>query len=129
MAMTRSSGLNVGIGIAIAALTAIQNAAAQAPTLSVDPSRLPRLGTIDARFQSYNVEMVEVTGGRLSVTDGPFAESKEMISYAVYDVASKEEAVEWTSRFMKLHQDLWEGWEGAAEIFKALGPEDFAPPA
>ena len=25
---------------------------------------MPRLGTIDARFQSYNVEMVEVTGGR-----------------------------------------------------------------
>jgi Glycosyl hydrolase family 79, N-terminal domain len=52
------------MGIAIAALTAIQNAAAQAPALSVDPSRLPRLGTVDERFQSYNVEMVEVTGGR-----------------------------------------------------------------
>jgi hypothetical protein len=64
MAMTRSGGFKVGIGIAIAALTAIQQAVAQAPTLSVDPSRLPRLGTIDARFQSYNVEMVEVTGGR-----------------------------------------------------------------
>ena len=25
---------------------------------------MPRLGTIDVRFQSYNVEMVEVTGGR-----------------------------------------------------------------
>jgi hypothetical protein len=52
------------MGIAIAALTAIQNASAQAPALSVNPSRLPRLGTIDDRFQSYNVEMVEVTGGR-----------------------------------------------------------------
>ena len=62
--MTRSSGFKVGMGIAIAALTRSPNAAAQAPTLSVDPSRLPRLGTIDARFQSYNVEMVEVTGGR-----------------------------------------------------------------
>jgi hypothetical protein len=62
--MTRSSGFKVGMGIAIAALTGIQKAAAQAPTLSVDPSRLPRLGTVDARFQSYNVEMVEVTGGR-----------------------------------------------------------------
>jgi len=72
---------------------------------------------------------VEVSGGRLIVSDGPFAESKEMISYAVYDVASKEEAVEWTSRFMTLHQNLWEGWEGEAEILKALGPEDFAPPA
>ena len=72
---------------------------------------------------------VAVTGDQLSVTDGPFAESKEMISYAVYDVGSKEEAVEWTSRFMKLHQDLWEGWEGEAEVIKALGPEDFTPPA
>ena len=62
--MTRSSGFKVGIGIAIAALTALQQAVAQAPTLSIDPPRLPRLGTIDARFQSYNVEMVEVTGGR-----------------------------------------------------------------
>lgn len=61
--MTRSSGLEVGMGIVIAALTGLQTAA-QAPTLSVDPSRLPRLGTIDVRFQSYNVEMVEVTGGR-----------------------------------------------------------------
>ena len=62
--MTRSSGFKVGMGIAIAALAGSQQAAAQAPTLSVDPSRLPRLGTIDARFQSYNLEMVEVTGGR-----------------------------------------------------------------
>src|SRR5438034_11701324 len=64
MAMTRSSGFKVGMGIVIAALAGIQQVSAQAPTLSVDPSRLPRLGTIDERFQSYNVEMVEVTGGR-----------------------------------------------------------------
>ena len=62
--MTRSSGFKAGMGIVIAALAGIQQAAAQAPTLSVDPSRLPRLGAIDGRFQSYNVEMVEVTGGR-----------------------------------------------------------------
>ena len=62
--MTRSSGFKVGMGIAVAALAGSQQSAAQAPTLSVDPSRLPRVGTIDARFQSYNLEMVEVTGGR-----------------------------------------------------------------
>ena len=62
--MTRSSGFKVGMGIAVAALAGSQQAAAQAPTLSVDPSRLPRLGSIDERFQSYNLEMVEVTGGR-----------------------------------------------------------------
>ncbi len=64
MAKTRSSGFKVGVGIAVAALAGSQPAVAQAPALSVDPSRLPRLGTIDERFQSYNVEMVEVTGGR-----------------------------------------------------------------
>lgn len=30
----------------------------------VDPKELRAIGTIDARFQSYNIEMVEVTGGR-----------------------------------------------------------------
>ncbi len=29
-----------------------------------DPSSMPKVGTVDARFQSYNVEMVEVIGGR-----------------------------------------------------------------
>ncbi len=63
MAMTKSNRFKVGMGIAIAALVGIQKSDAQLPTLSVDPSRLPRLGMIDERFQSYNVEMVEVTGG------------------------------------------------------------------
>lgn len=62
--MPRSSGFKVGMGIVVVALAGSQKAAAQAPALFVDPSRLPRLGTIDERFQSYNLEMVEVTGGR-----------------------------------------------------------------
>jgi len=33
-------------------------------SISVNPSGMPRLGTVDARYQSYNIEMVEVTGGR-----------------------------------------------------------------
>jgi hypothetical protein len=71
---------------------------------------------------------VTVAGGELSVMDGPFAEAKEYISYAVYDVRSKEEAVEWTSRFMRLHADLWPGWEGECDVVKVMGPEDFGPP-
>src|ERR1700722_5998364 len=34
----------------------------EAPTLT--PSAMPRIGTVDPRFQSYNIEMVEITGGR-----------------------------------------------------------------
>jgi hypothetical protein len=33
-------------------------------TSSVDTARFARVGSVDERFQSYNVEMVEVTGGR-----------------------------------------------------------------
>jgi hypothetical protein len=72
---------------------------------------------------------VTVAGGELSVMDGPFAEAKEYISYAIYDVHSKEEAIEWAARFMRLHADRWPGWEGESEVVKIFGPEDFAPPA
>src|SRR4051794_41583501 len=55
---------------------------------------------------------VTVTGGELSVMDGPFAEAKEYISYAVFCLKKKKKAVEWASRFMPLHSDLWTGWQG-----------------
>jgi hypothetical protein len=71
---------------------------------------------------------VSLRAGALSVTDGPFTETKELISYALYDVRSKEEAVEWANRFLKLHRDLWPTWEGDAEVLKVFGPED-KPPA
>jgi hypothetical protein len=73
--------------------------------------------------------MVALADGRLSVTDGPFTEAKEMISYALYEVRSKEEVTEWTTRFIKLHRDLWPGWSGEGYIYRLFGPEDFAPPA
>lgn len=33
-------------------------------TVIIDPARLPKVGTVDPAFVSYNIEMVEVTGGR-----------------------------------------------------------------
>lgn len=36
---------------------------AQAPA-ALTPQSMPRVGTVDPRFQAYNIEMVEVTGGR-----------------------------------------------------------------
>jgi hypothetical protein len=42
---------------------------------------------------------VSFAGGAASVTDGPFAEAKELIGgYWMIEAASKEEAVEWASR-------------------------------
>ena len=36
---------------------------AGAQSVSLEPAKMQRIGTIDERFQSYNVEMLEVTGG------------------------------------------------------------------
>jgi hypothetical protein len=69
---------------------------------------------------------VALSDGKVSVTDGPFTESKELVSYALYEVRSKDEAVEWAGRFIKLHRDLWAGWEGATDVLQVMGPADFA---
>lgn len=56
---------------------------------------------------------VRLSGGKLTVTDGPFSEAKEVIGgCAFFDVKSKEEVVKWSVRFMELHKVHWPGWEG-----------------
>ena len=58
-----------------------------------------------------------LAGGKISVTDGPFSEAKEVIGgFAIYDVPSKQEALEWTRRFLQLHIEHWKGWEGEVEV-------------
>jgi hypothetical protein len=52
---------------------------------------------------------VSFAGGRPSVTDGPFAEAKEMIGgYWLIQARSKEEAVEWASRCPAAEGDVIE---------------------
>jgi len=71
---------------------------------------------------------VRVSGGQVTVTDGPFTEAKEVIGgYAQFELKSKEEAVESAVRFMELHKKHWPGWEGETEVRQMCGPEDFAP--
>jgi hypothetical protein len=66
---------------------------------------------------------VRLSEGKVTVTDGPFTESKELIaSYALLEVKSKEEAIEWTSRFLKV---LGEGECEIRPLFEApaVAPE------
>ncbi|MGC7096026.1 YciI family protein [Amycolatopsis lurida] len=67
---------------------------------------------------------VTLDGDAVTITDGPFAESKEMISYAIYDTRTKEEAVEWTRRFLALHAEHWPGWTGEARVLRVFGAAD-----
>lgn len=51
-------------GIAVAAIAASSGATqAQDRTSDLDPAAMARVGQVDERYQSYNVEMLEVTGG------------------------------------------------------------------
>ena len=48
-------------------------------------------------------------GGKLSVVDGPFTETKEVIGgYAILEASSKAEAVELTRRFLQVHGTDWD---------------------
>lgn len=69
---------------------------------------------------------IRLSGGQLVVKDGPFTEAKEVVGgFAIYEVESREKAVEASMRFMKLHQQHWPGWEGECEIRPMFGPGDF----
>jgi hypothetical protein len=60
---------------------------------------------------------VRLSGGRLTVTDGPFTETKELVGgYSVYEVTSKQEAIDWSYRFMQLFAKHWPAGECEAEI-------------
>ena len=61
--------------------------------------------------------MVSIQSGKLSVTDGPFAEAKEMIGgFTIMNLKSKAEAIEEARKFMELHRKLWPKWDGKCEV-------------
>jgi hypothetical protein len=73
---------------------------------------------------------VRLSGGQVTAIDGPFTEAKEVVGgYAVFELKSKQAAIEGALRFMELHKKHWPGWEGETEIRQIFGPEDFPPQA
>jgi Glycosyl hydrolase family 79, N-terminal domain len=63
-------------------LTAFTCVGASAEEVSVTLASMARIGAVDERFQSYNVEMVEVTGGRFWKPYGPAASDAHSDLYA-----------------------------------------------
>jgi hypothetical protein len=67
---------------------------------------------------------VAVADGTLTVTDGPGDKPwLPVAAYAIYDVATREDVLEWTKRFMNLHREMWPGWAGESEIRQVFGPQ------
>jgi hypothetical protein len=69
--VNKSRATTVSLLLLATAAFVDRGAAQQAPTPTLDPAAFARVGTVDERFQSYNVEMVEVTGGRFWRHYGP----------------------------------------------------------
>ena len=58
------TSFNQPIRTIVFAACAITSVCAKGQSSQTDPSKMQRIGTVDERFQSYNVEMLEVTGGK-----------------------------------------------------------------
>ncbi|MGQ0533282.1 MAG: YciI family protein [Caulobacteraceae bacterium] len=70
---------------------------------------------------------VELRRGKVKVTDGPFAETKEVLGgFAIFDFATREQAIASAINFMELHAKYAEGWEGVCEMRPMFAEEGCA---
>lgn len=66
---------------------------------------------------------IKYSGGKRMVTDGPFAETKELLAgYTLIQVKSREEAIEWSKRFPN---PAHYGKEGEIEVRQLFELDDF----
>ena len=66
---------------------------------------------------------VRLANGKITVTDGPFSESKEVIGgWAILNARSKEEAIRIATEFMELHRKHWPEFEGESEVRPMFDP-------
>ena len=67
---------------------------------------------------------IRYSGGKRTVIDGPFTETKELIAgYTLIQVKSREEAVEWARRF----PNPYYGRDGEIEVRQLFELDDFGP--
>jgi hypothetical protein len=66
-----------------------------------------------------------VSGGTVTVTDGPYAEAKEVIGgWAIIKVDSEEQARAEGQKMADLHVRHWPTWEGAVELRRISEPDE-----
>ncbi|MGB6487378.1 MAG: YciI family protein [Steroidobacteraceae bacterium] len=66
---------------------------------------------------------IRLSKGAISMTDGPFSETKEVIGgWAIIKANSKDEALRIAQEFMELHRKHWPQFEGEAEVRPMFEP-------
>jgi hypothetical protein len=95
--------------------------------LSEEASKAGKMVASGGLAPTVKSTRVRLSRGQLTVIDGPFTESREVVGgYAVFEYQSKQEAIEGALRFMDLHKKHWPGWEGETEIRQVFGPDDYS---
>ncbi|HKA86844.1 MAG TPA: YciI family protein [Haliangiales bacterium] len=96
------------------------------------PEKMMEIGKLTAEMVSSGVVIMtgglvrpskgtqlRCAAGKVSVTDGPFAETKELIDgFALINAGSKEEAIQLATRFMSIAGD------GSGEILQVFDPTE-----
>ncbi len=71
---------------------------------------------------------IRSNNGRLTVTDGPFSEAKEVVGgYAIVETKTHEEAMTLATKFMELHRVHWPEFDCTCEV-RPLEDMDAPPP-
>jgi hypothetical protein len=66
---------------------------------------------------------IRLANGELTVIDGPFSESKEVIGgWAILEADTKAKVVQIATEFMELHRKHWPGFEGESEVRAMFDP-------
>lgn len=77
----------------------------------------------DGLRESSKGKRIKFDGPKRTITDGPFAETKELIAgFWLWQVRSMEEAIEWVKRCPNPHEG-----ESEIEIRQVFEAEDFGP--
>lgn len=87
-------------------------------TLAQEMARSGKLLQMGGLAPSAMGALLDLENGAIRVTDGPFAESKELIGgYAIMQADSKAEAIELGRRFLQVHADtMGKSYQGRLEI-------------
>jgi hypothetical protein len=100
-----------------------QQLLAEMGTFNAELAKAGVLLAAEGLHPSSKGKRVRFSGEKRTVTDGPFAETKELLAgFWLWKVKSMDEAVAWVQRCPNPHNQ-----DGEVEIRPVFDPEDFAP--
>jgi hypothetical protein len=96
--------------------------------LGVEAAKAGKMVSMGGLHHTSRGAAVRLDNGKLSVRDGPFTETKEVIGgFTIMELPSKESAIEEARKFMELHRQLWPAWSGECEVREMFADGDLPP--